>query len=178
MVGGDERIAGNCPVLSICYALYLQKKDTRIGTGPRDRVVTNLGFAPSSIEIIERADHTVSALLEHVGVDHGCRYIPVPEQLLNSLDIDFAREEVVGGKRMTENVAADSLADPVEPSKDLRLPPHWSIRRAPDLLPGTNRGDFAVQGNLEHPFIESNTKAFMALGSGSPERRCRQRPDG
>jgi hypothetical protein len=60
---------------------------------------------------VSRAAHSVSAVPQDVGVDHGRRDVAVAEELLDRSDVVAAFEEV-GGERVPEGVAGDALSMP------------------------------------------------------------------
>src|SRR5581483_5964388 len=67
-------------------------------------------------QLIERTYYTLAAAVEHVRVDHRCRYVGVAEQLLHGADV-VTRLQQVRGERVTQNVRRDLLGDAGTPRR-------------------------------------------------------------
>lgn len=59
---------------------------------------------------VHRTSNAPPASVEHVGINHRGTHIPVPQQLLDRPDVVSVLEQV-GGERVTECVAGDTLFD-------------------------------------------------------------------
>lgn len=59
---------------------------------------------------IERAAYRYTGCVEHVGVDHGRRYIRMPEEFLHGTDV-IAGFEQMGREGMTQRMTVHLLAD-------------------------------------------------------------------
>src|SRR5262245_43598508 len=67
------------------------------------RLGWQLDHRPSHAQVVQRARHPLSALLEDVGIDHGGLEIVVPQQLLNGSYVGSALQQM-GGKGVAESV--------------------------------------------------------------------------
>lgn len=62
----------------------------------------------SNTKVVKGTWHAVPALLQDVGVDHGCGQIIMSQQGLNRADVGTALKQV-GGKGMAKGMSADTL---------------------------------------------------------------------
>lgn len=62
----------------------------------------------SESELVQRACHAATALVQHVGVDHRGRHIGMAEQFLHGTDVVAAFEQV-GCEGVAQRVDADGL---------------------------------------------------------------------
>jgi hypothetical protein len=69
-------------------------------------------------EVVQVARNALATLLQDVGVEHGRRKILMPEELLNSADIDAALKQV-SGEGMAKGVGADGLRQTGPADRDL-----------------------------------------------------------
>lgn len=70
--------------------------------------------APPAVSVsnpVERAQDALPAPIDHMRVNHRCRHVLMPKQLLNGADI-CSRFEQVSGKRMTKRMTAGKFIDP------------------------------------------------------------------